>query len=61
MGSSDTDPMSKLKDVSQGVMKSLGSKALSSVSDRVSGLTEKFEDVSNGRPDRQGRGPALLR
>ncbi len=50
MASDSSDPMSKLKDVSQDVMKSLGEKALSTVSDRVSGLTDKFEDISNGGP-----------
>jgi hypothetical protein len=42
--------MSKLKGVSQDIMKSLGDKAISTVSERVSGLTDKFEDISNGGP-----------
>jgi uncharacterized membrane protein len=44
------DAMDKLKDASQGLVKSLGDKAMSSVTDRVGGLTDKFEDIAGGGP-----------
>ena len=50
MAKSDNDAMSKLKDVGQDIAKTLGERALSSVGDRVSGLTDKFDDISNGGP-----------
>src|SRR6186997_3494924 len=50
MASNDTQPMDKLKDVSQDLMKALGEKAMSSVTDRVGGITDKFEDIAGGGP-----------
>jgi hypothetical protein len=50
MASKDVEPMTKLKDVSQDVLKSLGERALSSVSDRVSGLTDKLDGIADGGP-----------
>ena len=45
-----SEPMDKLKDVSQDVLKSLGGKALETVTDRVGGLTDKLQDVADGGP-----------
>jgi uncharacterized membrane protein len=42
--------MDKLKDVSQDLMKALGEKAMSTVTDKVGGITDKFEDIGNGGP-----------
>jgi uncharacterized membrane protein len=42
--------MDKLKLVGQDLLKAAGEKAMSSVSDRVSGLTDKFEDIAGGGP-----------
>ena len=50
MASSDTQPMDKLKSVSQDLLKAAGEKALSTVTDRVGGLTNKLDDISNGGP-----------
>ncbi len=50
MASNDTQPMDKLRDVSQDLMKALGEKAMSSVTDRVGGITDKFEDIAGGGP-----------
>lgn len=50
MASNNNEPMDKLKDVSQGLMKALGDKAMSSVSDRVGGLTDKLGDIAGGGP-----------
>ena len=50
MASNSNEPMDKLKDVSQGLMKALGDKAMSSVSDRVGGLTDKLGDIAGGGP-----------
>jgi Polyketide cyclase / dehydrase and lipid transport len=50
MAGSDVEPMSKLKDVSQDVLKTLGERALSSVTDRVSGLTDKLDGIADGGP-----------
>ena len=48
--SNSTEPMDKLKDVGQDVLKALSERAMGSVNDRVGGLTDKFEDISNGGP-----------
>ena len=63
MASNSNEPMDKLKDVSQGLMKALGDKAMSSVTDRVGGLTDKLGDIADGGPigkavkqGRRGRG-----
>jgi Polyketide cyclase / dehydrase and lipid transport len=50
MAKDNADPMAKLKDVSQDVMKSLGERAMSSVSDKLSGITDKFDDIAGGGP-----------
>jgi len=42
--------MDKLKDVSQDVLKAFGEKAMSSVTDKLGGITDKFEDIGNGGP-----------
>ncbi len=42
--------MDKLKDVSQGVVKALGEKAMSSVTDRVGDLTDRFDGIADGGP-----------
>jgi len=44
------DAMDKLKDVSQGVVKALGEKAMSSVTDRVGDLTDRFDGIADGGP-----------
>src|SRR6476659_3744877 len=50
MASSSNEAMDKLRDVSQGLMKALGDKAMSSVTDRVGGLTDKLGDIADGGP-----------
>ncbi|HET6625143.1 MAG TPA: SRPBCC family protein [Nocardioidaceae bacterium] len=50
MASTSNQPMDKLKDASRGVVKSLGEKAMSTVTDRVGGLTDKLEDIADGGP-----------
>jgi len=42
--------MDKLKDVGQQVLKSAGGKAMSTVSDKLGGLTEKLEGIADGGP-----------
>ena len=50
MASNDTEPLGKLKEVSQSLLKGLGDKAMSTVSDRVGGLTDRLEDIAGGGP-----------
>ena len=50
MAESNVTPIDKLKDVSQDVLKALGEKAMSSVSNGVTGLTDKLGDVADGGP-----------
>ena len=50
MASKSNEPMDKLKDVSQDLVKALGGKAMSSVTDRVGGLTDKLGDIADGGP-----------
>ena len=45
-----TDPMERLKDTSQDFLKALGDRAVGSVTDKVGGLTDKFEDIAGGGP-----------
>ncbi len=45
-----TDPMERLKDTSQDFLKALGDRAVGTVTDKVSGLTDKFEDIAGGGP-----------
>ena len=47
---SSTEPMDKLKDAGRNALGALGKKAMGTVSDRVGGLTDKFDDVANGGP-----------
>jgi len=42
--------MNKLKGAGQDVLKTLGERALSSVTDRVSGLTDKLDGIADGGP-----------
>jgi len=42
--------MDKLKDVGQDLVKALGEKAMSTVTDKVGGLTDKFDGIANGGP-----------
>jgi uncharacterized membrane protein len=42
--------MDKLKDVGQQVLKSAGGKAMSTVSDKLGGLTDKLEGIADGGP-----------
>ncbi len=50
MASSDTQPMDKLKSVSQDLLKAAGERAMSTVTDRVGGLTDKLDDIAGGGP-----------
>jgi uncharacterized membrane protein len=50
MANSSAEPMARLKDVGQDVLKSLGERAISTVTDRVSGLTDKLDDIADGGP-----------
>src|SRR3954469_17292303 len=50
MAKSDVDPMAGLKGASSELMKLLGDRAMSTVNDRVSGLTDKLEGVAEGNP-----------
>jgi uncharacterized membrane protein len=48
MASKDNAATDKLKEVSLTLVKALGDKAMGSVSDRVSGLTDKFDGIADG-------------
>ena len=50
MASKSNEPMDQLKNVSQGLMKALGEKAMSTVTDRVGGLTDKLGGIADGGP-----------
>jgi uncharacterized membrane protein len=50
MAKTDLEPMNKLKGAGQDVLKTLGERALTSVTDRVNGLTDKFDDIAGGGP-----------
>ena len=45
-----TDGMDKLKDSGQELLRNLGDKALDTVNDKLSGLTDKLTDIGNGGP-----------
>jgi len=47
---SKSDPLGGLREASQGALKALGDKVMSSVGDRVSGATDKLESVAGGGP-----------
>ncbi len=48
--SGSSEGMDKLKDVGQQVLKSAGGKAMSTVSDKLGGMTEKLEGIADGGP-----------
>ena len=50
MASTDNQPMDILKDASQDLVKALGLKAMSTVTGKVGGLTDKFEDIAGDGP-----------
>src|SRR5688572_30077223 len=45
-----SDPMDGLRDAGKNFLGALGEKAMGTVSGRVSGLTDKLEDVAGGGP-----------
>ena len=47
---SKTEGLDKLKDVGQELFHNLGDKALDTVNDKLSGLTDKLTDIGNGGP-----------
>ncbi len=47
---SASEPMDKLREISQQLVKSLGDKALSTAGEKLSGLTEKLEGIADGGP-----------
>jgi uncharacterized membrane protein len=47
---STPEPLDKLREVSQQLVKSLGEKALSTAGDKLSGLTDKLEGIADGGP-----------
>src|SRR5687768_632122 len=50
MAQDNNESLSRLKDVSQDLLKLVGEKAMSTVGDRVSGLTDKLEGIADGGP-----------
>ncbi|MDP3967036.1 MAG: SRPBCC family protein, partial [Nocardioides sp.] len=50
MVNSDDQPIDKLKDVSQDLMKAVGDRAMSTISDSLGGLTDKLEGIADGVP-----------
>ncbi|MDP3893122.1 SRPBCC family protein [Nocardioides sp.] len=48
--SDDNEAMTKLKDVSSGLLKALGDKAMSTVSEKVEGLTDHLDSIADGGP-----------
>jgi uncharacterized membrane protein len=50
MAENKTEPMDRLREVSQDALKALGDKVMGSVGDRVSGVTDKLEGVAEGNP-----------
>ncbi len=47
---STAEPLDKLREVSQQLVKSLGDKALSTAGDKLSGLTDRLEGIADGGP-----------
>src|SRR5688572_21387555 len=45
-----TEPMDKLKGAGRDVLSALGEKTVSTLTDRISGLTDKLQDVADGGP-----------
>src|SRR4051794_41870619 len=50
MAENSTDPMDRLREVSQDAIKALGDKVMTSVGDRLTGVTDKLEGVAEGNP-----------
>lgn len=50
MAKTPNPAMDKLKDVSSDLLKTVGERALSTVTDKVGGLTDKLEDIADGGP-----------
>jgi len=50
MAEENTESMDRLREVSQGALKALGDKVLTSVGDRLNGVTDKLESVADGGP-----------
>ncbi|MDQ4051187.1 MAG: SRPBCC family protein, partial [Actinomycetota bacterium] len=46
----NSEPMDRLKDVSQDLLKAVGERAVSSLNDRVEGLTDRLEGLTDGSP-----------
>src|SRR5688500_6877012 len=44
------EPMDKLKDAGRDALSALGEKTLGNLTDRVTGLTDKLQDVADGGP-----------
>ena len=50
MAEKNTDQMDRLREVGQDALKALGDKVMSSVGDRLGGVTDKLEGVAEGNP-----------
>jgi len=50
MAEKSTDAGDRLREVSQDALKALGDKVMSSVGDRLTGVTDKLEGVADGNP-----------
>src|SRR4051812_20092912 len=50
MAQNNTEAMDRLREVSQGAVKALGDKVLTTVGDRLTGVTDKLESVADGGP-----------
>jgi uncharacterized membrane protein len=55
---SKTPGLDQLKDSGQDLLRNLGDKALDSVNDKLSGLTDKLSDIGNGGPVGKAAGKA---
>ncbi len=45
-----TDPMDQLKDAGRDALSALGERTISTLSDRVGGLTDRLQDIADGGP-----------
>ncbi len=45
-----TDPMDQLKDAGRDALSALGERTISTLSDKVGGLTDKLQDIADGGP-----------
>src|SRR4051812_4269963 len=50
MADNSTDQIDRLREVGQDALKALGDKVMSSVGDRLTGVTDKLEGVADGNP-----------